>query len=263
MEHCNKCGIFIGNNEHICSSVWHKGTKGLIKNANKGKTYEEIYGEKRAKEIKKQLRESHLDKKQSLKTTEKRSESLKKLHAEGRHSGAFKKGHSNSPMKGKQWPDLMKKRISEKVRKLYEEGKKSRFNGGTFKIGQKPWNTGKTLSEKTKEKLKEARAKQILPIKDTKIEVKIQMFLKELGYEFFTHHYMKIEHGYQCDILIPALNLVIECDGDYWHKYPVGLDKDHIRTKELIDKGFRVLRLWGREIRAMNLGGFKAKLKEE
>ncbi|GAG67123.1 unnamed protein product [marine sediment metagenome] len=40
------------------------------------------------------------------------------------------------------------------------------------------------------------------------------------------------------------MNLVIECDGDYWHKYPVGRDIDHIRTKELIQKGFKVLRLW-------------------
>jgi hypothetical protein len=38
---------------------------------------------------------------------------------------------------------------------------------------------------------------------------------------FFTHQYIKeIEHGYQCDILIPLMRLVIECYGDYWHKYP-------------------------------------------
>jgi len=67
---------------------------------------------------------------------------------------------------------------------------------------------------------KRNRAKQISPVKDTSIEVKIQNFLKELGIEFFTHKYMKIEHGYQCDILIPSKSLVIECDGDYWHNLP-------------------------------------------
>jgi len=113
-----------------------------------------------------------------------------------------------------------------------------------------------------KEKIKIARANQILPLKDTKIEVKIQMFLKELCYEFFTHQYMKnIEHGYQCDILIQALNLVIECDGDYWHKYPIGKDIDHIRTKELIEKGFKVLRLWECEIKKMDIIKFKEKIK--
>lgn len=120
---------------------------------------------------------------------------------------------------------------------------------------------GEQKAKLKREERKWYRSKQIVPVKDTKIEVKIQMFLKELGYEFFTHQYMKdIEHGYQCDILIPALNLVIECDGDYWHKYPVGNDIDHIRTKELIEKGFKVLRLWECEINVMDINKFKEDL---
>ena len=67
----------------------------------------------------------------------------------------------------------------------------------------------------------------------------------------------EIEHGYQCDILVPSMNLVIECDGNYWHKYPVGLERDHIRTKELIEKGFKVLRLWESEIKVMDIMNFK------
>jgi len=122
---------------------------------------------------------------------------------------------------------------------------------------------GKKLLKETIEKIKKARAKQILPVKDTKIEIKIQNFLKQLRIEYFTHQYMKIEHGYQCDILIPSMNLVIECDGDYWHKYPIGLDKDHIRTKELLEKGFKVLRLWECEIKELDLHSFKNKLEEK
>ena len=112
-------------------------------------------------------------------------------------------------------------------------------------------------------KLKESRAKQIFPKKDTKIEVKIQEYLKLLGIDFFTHQYIKeIEHSYQCDILIPSLNLVIECDGIYWHKYPMGNELDHIRTKELIEKGFKVLRLWEHEIDALNVNQFKMRLEK-
>ena len=80
--------------------------------------------------------------------------------------------------------------------------------------------------------------------------------------EFYTHKYMKIKHGYLCDILIPHLNLVIECDGDYWHKYPIGNDIDHVRTKELLEKGFKVLRLWELEINKMSVEQFKNKLDE-
>jgi len=72
---------------------------------------------------------------------------------------------------------------------------------------------------------------------------------------------MNIKHCYQCDILIPSMNLVIECDGDYWHKYPIGREIDNIRTSELINKGFKVLRLWEFEINEMTIDKFKERLK--
>ena len=138
-----------------------------------------------------------------------------------------------------------------------------------FKKGNKPKTKDKTYeeiygkkdSEIKKKKIKISRANQLLPLKDTSIEVKVQNFLKQLGIEFFTHQYIKeIEHGYQCDILIPSMNMVIECDGTYWHKYPIGNDIDHIRTKELIEKGFKVLRLWEFEINDMTIDKFKERL---
>ena len=115
---------------------------------------------------------------------------------------------------------------------------------------------------RNREIIKEARKNQITPIKDTKIEIKIQNYLKELNIEFFTHQYIDIEHGYQCDIFIPVLKLVIECDGIYWHHYPTGTDLDKIRTQELIEKGFKVLRLWESEINIMTIVNFKNKLGE-
>ncbi len=125
--------------------------------------------------------------------------------------------------------------------------------------------------EETKKKIKAARAKQILPLKDTKIELKIQNFLKQLGIPFFTHKYIKIKHGYRCDILIPSMNMVIEADGDYWHGNPTlypnpnnwqqeHINRDRIRTIELIAKGFKVLRLWGCNIDKMDLDDFKDRL---
>ena len=152
---------------------------------------------------------------------------------------------------------------------------------GCFKKGHKTWNKdkvglqksnkkGKTYEEiygeeksnKYKKIIKKRRSTQIFPLKDSKIEVKIQNFLKQLGIEFFTHQHIKIEHAYQCDILIPSMNLVIECDGNYWHKYPIGNKLDIIRTRELLDKGFRVLRFWESEIRAITLFEFENKINQ-
>ncbi len=155
--------------------------------------------------------------------------------------------------------------LAKKGKKLSKEHRK---NIGIGNIGRVSAMKGKENkwgrhTEETIEKIKEKRAKQILPIKDTSIEIKIQNFLKQLGIDFFTHQYMKeIEHSYQCDILIPSMNLVIECDGDYWHKYPTGTEIDYVRTSELIKKGFKVLRLWENEIRVMELKDFQNKIGE-
>ncbi len=163
--------------------------------------------------------------------------------------------------KGKRRPEISGKNNCNYGKKLSKEHKEKLMEGQRKYIEKYGhYFKGKKLSKEHVKKLKEARKKQITPIKDTSIEVKIQNFLKQLGIEFFTHQYMKIEHGYQCDVLIPSMNLVIECDGDYWHKYPIGLDKDHIRTKELIEKGFKVLRLWERDIKVMNISDFKEKI---
>lgn len=135
-----------------------------------------------------------------------------------------------------------------------------------YKSGNIPHTKGKRLSNETRLKIKQTldylkeKGLYKFPVKDTSIEIKIQNYLKQLNIEFFTHQYMHIEHGYQCDILIPSMNLVIECDGTYWHKYPVGRDIDHIRTKELLEKGFKVLRLWEFEINAMTIEDLKEKL---
>ena len=129
---------------------------------------------------------------------------------------------------------------------------------------QSPTNKGRKFPKEQYPNLglRGTRANQIIPFKDSSIEIKIQNFLKELNIEFFTHQYRKeIEHGYQCDIFIPSMNLVIECDGNYWHSYPTGREIDHIRTKELLEKGFKVLRLWEIEIKEMNLEKFKERLE--
>lgn len=147
----------------------------------------------------------------------------------------------------------MKEKISNAIKKYFNEHPEVRKRLSEIQKGKKH-------SEETKRKLKIARSKRVLPKKDTKIEVKIQEFLKFLGIEFFTHQYMHIEHGYQCDIFIPSLNMVIECDGDYWHKYPTGNIIDNIRTKELLQRGFKVLRLWENEINKMDINNFRRRV---
>ena len=161
------------------------------------------------------------------------------------------------------------RKIAEKVsgtrKRLFNEGKLKPIieKGQTLedKYGEEKAKQIREKQSKTRTSLiRSGKIKNYTPVKNSSIEVKIQNFLKKLGIEFFTHQYMKIEHGYQCDILIPSMNMVIECDGDYWHKYPIGLERDRIRTKELIEKGFKVLRLWEFEIKEMDINQFQKRI---
>jgi len=189
-----------------------------ISKAGKGRP-SPLRGISRSEETKRKISESHKGKPRSLETRRKIGESRIGIIA-------WNKGKKNI--------------YSEETKKKMSESAKERCN----KLGEK-------------EKFRKTMSKIVLPLKDTKIEVKIQNLLKQLGYDFLTHKYIKeIEHAYQCDVLIPSLNLVIECDGDYWHNYPIGNERDHIRTKELIEKGFKVLRLWERDIKVMDLNAF-------
>lgn len=149
-------------------------------------------------------------------------------------------------------------------------------------VGKITWSKGKKFSKeyKTKiskgtkkamysnpeiiNKIKSFRAKQILPKKDTSIEIKIQTFLKQLGIEFFTHQHIKnIEHNYRCDILIPSKNIIIECFGNYWHEYPIGREVDKIRCNELRKVGYKLFVFWENEIKVMELDDLKNELEIE
>jgi len=149
--------------------------------------------------------------------------------------------------------------LAKKGKKLSEEHRKNVIKAITG-------NTRKPLSEEHKNKLREksriARSKQIFPVQDTSIEIKIQDFLKELNIIFLPHYYINIKHAYQVDIFIPFINLIIECDGNYWHYYPLRKNIDNIRTQELINAGFKVLRLWESEINSLSINEFKNKISE-
>jgi very-short-patch-repair endonuclease len=138
----------------------------------------------------------------------------------------------------------------------------------------------KNPPEELRVRLRQIRLTRIFPLKDTKIEVKIQNFLSMLDIGFVKHKVMDILHCYQCDVFVPSLNLVIECDGDFIHcnpyKYSADFvrfpsrkpnlmakdiwQRDKVRTNELIEKGFSVMRLWEHEIERMSVSEFKAKL---
>lgn len=137
-------------------------------------------------------------------------------------SERMKNWHKNNihPRQGKHLSDKLKKRISRKVTE--------------------------TLKDETiRAKCREGRLKQILPKNGTYIEntMKNELIKRGINYE----KQVTLLGKYKVDFLIR--NLIVECDGAYWHNYPYGLEKDHRRDKELEEQGFIVSRFWGKDIR--------------
>ena len=217
------------------------------------------FGNHVSEETRQKMRISHKDYKPTEETKAKISNS---------HKGkVFSKEHIENIRKSKE-------HISNKTRKLMSDARIGKPLSEITKFRMSLSRVGKKFSEKTKKKMRIARAKQIIPIKDTSIEIKIQNFLKQLGVEHYTHFCINgMKNIYQCDIFIPSKKLVIECDGDFWHGNPLiynqWKDKEYVikhkerdvfRDKELVEKGFRVIRLWENEIRVMELSEFEDKL---
>ena len=136
----------------------------------------------------------------------------------------------------------------------------------------------KECSKKYRSRIRRLMNIQLNPQNPTSIEIKIHNFLKELNIDFFVHKY--IYESCEVDIFISSLNLIIECDGDYFHCNPkkysadfvrfpnskeekdkiiakVIWEKDNIKTRQLLEKGYNVLRLWECDIRKMDLNEFK------
>ena len=136
----------------------------------------------------------------------------------------------------------------------------------TQRFSGKVWNKDLTQAdERVKNNIKgllENRKYQVLPTKDSSIEVKLQNLLKELKIKFIAHKHIKIKHGYQADIFIPKLNLIIEAYGTYWHHYPTSRPIDIIRCNELKERGYKVLILWENEIKVMTLEDMKNELSK-
>lgn len=147
-----------------------------------------------------------------------------------------------------QKPEVKKKR-NESLKKYYQENpnilKKVIERLKSLEVTEKRKKALKKpeVNIKRSKKMKEVRLNIIIPKKDTSIEIKLQDELKKKAIEFRTHEPIL---G-QPDIFIPP-NVCIFADGDYWHKYPNGTERDKEVTEGLEKQGFIVIRLWEHEI---------------
>lgn len=131
------------------------------------------------------------------------------------------------------------------VPKSEEHVKKCRENGSSEYARKK-------ISEALQERIKNNKFTLSSKLEDNFIEE----FIKPLNIEYETQYYLNDINQY-CDIFIPSKNLIIECDGSFWHcdrrLFPEGaiydyqkrkIEKDKIKNEYLKNKGYNLLRFW-------------------
>lgn len=55
------------------------------------------------------------------------------------------------------------------------------------------------------------------------------------------------------DMYIPSLNLIVEYDGDYWHREEKYLEKDTKDTAKAIKRGYRIFRYWESKVKEIGV----------
>lgn len=255
---------------------WNKGKTGIyskeslekMAKAKIGKTSWN-QGKKHSEESKRKNSESHKGKKPSEEARKNMSEAGKRkifFSEHRRNIAESKKGEKNSMYGKPSW---------NKGKKMSKESKEKLLKSGTlFKKGQIPHNKGVPLpeedkrklseihsSEKTRQKHRESRLKQVFPTKDSKPEKIIQTLLSLHGIEFQKH----VALAGQPDIFIEP-NICVFIDGKRHHADPrlyssdaiiwnphrnnptiTAKDiwkKDDSVNQKLEKQGFRVKRFW-------------------
>jgi len=104
----------------------------------------------------------------------------------------------------------------------------------------------------------EQRANMLRDGKDSILERTAQNLLSSLGVEYVRHHVV----GYfEFDLFIPAANLLIECNGEYWHSLRKSQDAAKFTYVDRYFPEYRVLYLWERDF--LNPGLIRQKLVSE
>lgn len=174
--------------------------------------------------------------------------------------------------KGEKAPDYIlkileenrkKRKITDKLRAASRElGRRQKWHLGI----KHSLETRKRLSEmgklrvtpEEKERLKQIGAKgrrnQGLRKGPTKIE---KILYDELDKMSISYKTQEILYGFATDCFIECKNLVIECDGVYWHSLPEAIEKDMRRDKLFKENGISVLHLKETELKS---GDFKKTL---
>lgn len=120
--------------------------------------------------------------------------------------------------------------------------------------GHIPWNKGRHWTEEEKDRIREVTIKSgryglnnVSGSNPTSIEIKVAEQLEEYGIKYVYQKSICNGH-FILDFYLPEYQLVIECNGDYWHNRPERKERDLKVEKYVKAKGKDILWLWEHDI---------------
>lgn len=206
-----------------------------------------------SEETKQKLRLANLGKKQSQETINKRIEKLKRPCREEtkqkirlanlgyNHSDEAKQKMRIYHTGLKQSQETIQKRVNKLIG-ITHPPRTDEFRQNMSKIVKVIMNT----PERKKLCVENMHNCMLYHFQDTSIEIKVKELLdkNKINYK---HPYLvtNIKNQYMADFYLPDQNIIIEADGEYWHNKPEMQEKDKIRTQQMLEKGYNVLRFFG------------------
>lgn len=139
------------------------------------------------------------------------------------------------------WSEESKKKRSETMKRKFATGELVSASKG------KPNNKGMklNLSQEQRKNRSDKRVKNETKSTNTSIEKMFKAFLDEQNHLSYQHQFpITTENGsWLCDFFIPSMNLIVETDGEYHHSRKNQINRDILKTKIVIDRGYRIARI--------------------
>jgi very-short-patch-repair endonuclease len=161
-------------------------------------------------------------------------------------------------MKGKFHSIETKKKIGLKSRRPKSNQSKNKMSNTMKKLWSNPntkYNSLKYRNKRKQERQKFMETKGFINwLKSTRKGRNYKSIAEQKMKEIFINNNIKFIEQYKvenyfADFYLPDYNLIIECDGEYWHNYPNGTKKDWLKNKLYKEKGFKILRIWNQFIK--------------
>lgn len=135
-----------------------------------------------------------------------------------------------------------------------EESKETRRKKSKAKKGKNNFMYNKKHSKEVRQKMRVKRINFLssdkMPRKKTSIEIAIEGELKQFGLNYQSN--VPLCNIGVVDFLLPDYDIVIECDGNYWHNpkyFPKATQRDANQNLVYSFNGYKVFRFWEDEIK--------------